>query len=71
MKIKTKKLISYKLGKKMKSKDYLFPSIQIYPIEGAISILAGTDFQQSTSNLEEVEEVELGSGMTNLWDEGE
>lgn len=52
-------------------KPYIIPATTVYSIEESICILAGTDRQQSTKNVREVEDAELGISSSNLWDEEE
>ena len=53
----------------MKKITYIPPVATVHATTEIISILANTKYRQPTENVEDVEDVELGSNHTDLWEE--
>lgn len=53
----------------MKKITYIPPVTTVHATTMVLSIMTNTKYTQSTQNVDEVEDVELGSNHTDLWDE--
>ncbi len=53
----------------MKKRIYISPSSDIHDTHVVLTILAGSVYNSSTKEVEEVENVELGANKTGLWEE--
>ena len=53
----------------MKKITYIPPVTVAHPTTEVICLMANTKYTQSTENVDDVEDVELGSNHTDLWEE--